>query len=137
MAVDSRGALYYMWIVALVFAGLAILGTFALRPLSESRDILASMARLPAVGPGQVMQFSVPGTPAGEGDEVVVPPVHEQPIAFRGSELVALTVTSTENISLAQDPDAEMDTMQSTNVKADEPIEWRKRPELGQSVWRG
>jgi len=122
-----EGVLYYVLIVASVFAGIAILGTFALRPAGESMEILASLPRLSQVGTRQYT-FIVPGTPAADDEELVLPPAHEFPMSFRGDELVALRVESTENISVAQDPDIEMDTMDSTNIKAGEPITWRKRP---------
>jgi ABC-type transport system involved in multi-copper enzyme maturation permease subunit len=106
---------------------MGVLGTFVLRPVRESVEILASLPRLIEVGTA-TMTFTVPGTPGADGDELVIPPVHDIDIQFRGEELVALMVESSENISVAQDPDAEMDTMASTNIKAEESISWRKRP---------
>jgi ABC-type transport system involved in multi-copper enzyme maturation permease subunit len=122
-----EGVLYYVLIVAAVFAGIALLGTFALRPVDESIAILSSLPRLLTVGPSQ-HEIVIPGTPASDENEIVIPPVHELPIVFRGDELVALKVESTENISVSEDPAAQMDTMESTNVKAGEPSTWRKRP---------
>lgn len=122
-----EGVLFYVMIVAVVFAGIAVLGTFALRPLNESLDILSSIPRMSEVGTF-THTITVPGTPAGEGDELVIPPVHRFPIWFRGDELVALRVDSSENVSISQDENAEMDTMESTNITAGEPVEWTRRP---------
>ncbi len=122
-----EGVLYYVLIVATVFAAMGILGSISLRPMGESIEILSSLPRLASVGTFD-HAITIPGTPAADGDELVIPKVHELPIWFRGDELVALKVVSTENISIAQDPDAEMDTLASTNVKAEEASSWRKRP---------
>ena len=47
---------------------------------------------------------------------------------FRGEELRKLDIFSTENLAVAYEPNAEMDTLGSVNVKADEVFNWRKRP---------
>lgn len=122
-----EGILFYVLIVAVVFGAMGVLGTFILRPLGESVAIVTSLPRLWAVGP-QTHTMTIPGTPGAGGEELVIPPTHEFPIRFRGDELVELQVQSTENVSIAHDPEAEMDTSTSTNVMAGEPSGWRRRP---------
>lgn len=122
-----EGVLFHVMIVASVFVAITILGTFSLRPLSESREILSSLARLNHVGTF-TWTITIPGTPSAGGDEIVVPPAQEMSLGFRGEELVALEIKSTEPISVSQDPEAEMNTLSSKDVKAGDPWSWRKRP---------
>ena len=50
-------------------------------------------------------------------------------VQFRANELRELRITSSENISVAHDPQAEMDSLESIDVQADETFTWRKRPD--------
>ncbi|MFO7906986.1 MAG: hypothetical protein R6U98_30295 [Pirellulaceae bacterium] len=122
-----EGVLLHVLIVASVFVAITILGTFSLRPLRESAKILSSLPRLGEVGtfPRTV---TIEGTPSGGPDEIVVPPAKEIPIQFRGEEMVALRVESSETISISHDPEADMDTLDSKNVTGGEPWSWQKRP---------
>ena len=123
-----EGVLYYVLIVACVLSVIAVLGTFSLRPLRESATILSSLPRLTQAGTREY-SIRIPGTPApADADDIVIPDVHEMPLYFRGNELLELKVNSTENVSISQRADAEMDTLDSNNVKADETFTWRKRP---------
>ncbi len=123
-----EGVLYYLLIVACVFGGIGILGSFSLRSLGESASILGSLPRLWSVGVKEYV-IQIPGSQLPtDPDDIVIPEVRELALDFRGSELRELKVESSENISMADDPEAEMDTLSSTNVKADEPFSWRRRP---------
>ncbi len=123
-----EGVLFYVLIVAMVFGVIAILGTFSLRPLKESAAILSSLPRLTQVGTREY-SIDIPGTPPpANSDDIVIPAVHKMPVNFWGNEVQSLTIDSTENISISQDPEAEMDTLASNNIKADEPFTWRRRP---------
>lgn len=122
-----EGVLYHVLIVASIFLAITVLGTFSLRPLGESAKILASLTRLDDVGTSTTT-ITVPGTPSGGEDEIVIPPARELPIEFRGEELIALEVESSEAISISEDPEAEMDTLDSKNITGGEPWSWRKRP---------
>jgi len=122
-----EGVLFHVMVVASIFVAITILSTFALRPISESREILSSLTRLNDVGT-TTRTITIPGTPSGGGDEIVVPPATEMSLGFRNEELVALKIESTETISVSHDPEAEMDTLSSTNVNAGDPSSWKKRP---------
>jgi len=135
--VIREGVLYYVLITALVFSGIGILGTFTLRPVGESMDILASLLRLNDVGQA-VFEVTVPGTPApANPDDVVVPDVFPMPVHYYGEELLELKISSTENLALSYDPEAEMDTLRSVNIRAEEPLEWRRRPNAGSPLGDG
>jgi ABC-type transport system involved in multi-copper enzyme maturation permease subunit len=124
-----EGVLFHLLIVATVFGAIGVVGTIALRPVGESWAILGSLPRLGSTGTLE-RTMTLPGTPAGGGEELVIPPVQEFPIWFRGDELVALEIRSTENIAVSQSSDAEMDTRSAMNVMAGEPSTWRKRPNM-------
>ena len=127
-SVVREGVLFYVLLTALVFCGIGVLGTFVLRPVGESMKILASLPRLAQVGTRE-FSATIPGTPAAAGaDDVVVPVAHEMPVMFRGDEVRNLNIFSTENLAVAYEPNAEMDTFGSAYVKADEVFNWRKRP---------
>ncbi len=123
-----EGVLFYVLVTALVFCGIGVLGTFALRPVGESLKILASLTRLTAVGTQKYTE-TIPGTPgSSDPNEIVVPKVHAMPVPFHGEELLDLKIESSENLSMSYDPAAEMDTIKSVNIKAAEPLIWHKRP---------
>lgn len=125
-----EGVLFYSLIVALTLAALGIVGTFTLRPVGEAFDMLGSLARLPAVGM-TVAETKLPAAPEPTSpEEIVIPPIHELAINFRGNEIQEITVESDENLSLSVTPDFEMDSIESLEVKAEEPYKWRKRPDL-------
>jgi ABC-type transport system involved in multi-copper enzyme maturation permease subunit len=124
-----EGVLFYMLIVVAVFGGIGLLGTFTLRPVRESLEILASLPRLREVGTREYTT-TLPGSPPPATDDaIVIPPVQELDLAFRGNELRELHVLSTENLSLAHEPEAEMDSLDAINVMAGETIRWRRRPD--------
>ena len=124
-----EGVLFYMLITASVFAAIAVLGTFSLRPVSESIQIVSAFPRLWEVGTREY-PATIPGSPApANPDEIIVPPVHELTVSFRGNELRELQISSTENLSVSHEPEAEMDSLDSVNVKAGEIFRWTRRPD--------
>ena len=123
-----EGVLFYVLIVACVFGAIGVLGSFALRPLHQSVEILSSLPRLRDIGPLE-STITIPGVPPAGDNEVAIPPDHELPIRFRGDEVVAFEIVSTENVSVSLDANADMDTAAATNVRADEPAKWRRRPD--------
>ncbi|MBM4091005.1 MAG: hypothetical protein FJ276_16520 [Planctomycetes bacterium] len=128
-----QGALSWIVIVAAILAVVGLVGTFVLRSPRESWEILASLGRLPQVSEGIVYETTIPGSRvAAREDEVIVPPSHRTAVAFRGAELRALTITSSENVSVTGDPEAEMDSLATIDVKAGEPYSWRMRPDAVQ-----
>jgi ABC-type transport system involved in multi-copper enzyme maturation permease subunit len=127
-SVVREGVLFYILVAALVFCGMGVLGTFALRPVGESMTILASLPRLAQVGTWE-FSATIPGTPAAAGpDDLVVPVAHEMPVTFRGDEVRNLNIFSTENLAVAYEPNVEIDAIGSVHVKADEVFNWRQRP---------
>ncbi|MHB8969990.1 MAG: ABC transporter permease subunit [Pirellulaceae bacterium] len=123
-----EGVLSYVLVVVIVFGAIALLGSFMLRPMRDSLEILSSLSRLTQVGTRE-FSATIPGTPpAASDDEVVVPAEHEMGVNFRGDEMWNLKIRSTENLSVSQEADLDMDSLQSVNVTAEVPFEWKKRP---------
>ena len=122
-----EGVLFYILIVASVFGAIGILGTFSLRSVGESMEILGSLTRLSQVGTRDYTT-QIPGTPPPVNEEdIVLPPVHELLVLFRGAELRDLAIESSENISISQDSEADMDAVATREIKADEAFKWRRR----------
>lgn len=122
-----EGALFYVLIVACVLAGWGILGSFLLRSPRDSLHILASLTRLNSVGTS-AYETTLSGAPQPSSpDEIVIPPVHELLVTFRGDELRGLSITTDQNISFSYDPKANLDSLSTVNVRAGEPYSWRQR----------
>lgn len=123
-----EGVLFPVLIVACVFGAIGILGTLALRPLSDSVAILGSIPRLFQVGT-ETFNATIPGSPQSDDPEkIVVPPEHPMTVVFRGDELRSMAISSDENLSVSHEPNADMDSLKSVNVKSGETYEWRRRP---------
>ncbi len=123
-----EGVLFWILIVLLSLGAWGILGSFALRPIGESAEILASMGRLNQVGTVTYTK-TFPGT--GQQDtelDEVVPDAVPLDSPFRGSELRLLRVESPEKLSLSANPDVEMDTMGTVEIKPDQPFQWQLQP---------
>jgi len=121
--------LFYVLIVASVLSVFGIGGSIILRPWSDSSNILASLTRLPMVGTN-TFHCRVPGaTQPADEEDIVVPPAHSMVVQFRGDELRKFVIESTENLAVAADENAEIDTLDTVDVKANEPFTWTKRPD--------
>ena len=124
-----EGVLFYVLVTALVFCGIGVLGTFVLRPVSESLAILASLPRLSQVG---IEEFSatIPGTPAPAEPERRgrAGAAGDAGVISWGRALSAADLQLRELVGVLR-PAAEMDTLASVEVKAEETFSWRKRPE--------
>lgn len=122
-----EGTLFYVMIVACVLAGWGVLGSFLLRAPRDSLHILQSLTRLDAVGTTPLVA-TIPGSPQPTSpDDIVIPPIHAVPLSVLGEELRSLRITTDQNISVAYDPKAELDSLAAFNVRADEPYMWRRR----------
>ena len=112
-------------VVALAIIGVA--GSFALRPPTESWKIVGSLLRYPHVGTS-TYHYQIP---ASDDPKVLrglePPPATPIKVQFRANELRALTIKSTEDVSVAALPNAAMDTPDSLEVRVGEPFTWRKR----------
>ncbi|MHB0958985.1 MAG: ABC transporter permease subunit [Pirellulaceae bacterium] len=125
-----EGVLWYVLVAVVVFCVIAVVGMFALRPVRDSLDILASLPRLTQVGTRE-FYATIPGSPSSINiEEGMVPPEHAMEVEFRGDELWNLTIESTENLLVSQQADAVMTSLQSVSVSAEEKFEWRKRPNM-------
>ena len=123
-----EGVLFPVLIVASVFGAIGLLGTVALRPIGDSIAILGSLPRLNQVG-SETFEATIPGAPQSDDPEkVVVPPEHPMSVVFRGDELRSMVISSTENLSVSHEQNADMDSLKSVNVKSGETYEWRRRP---------
>jgi len=123
-----EGALFYVLIVACVLAGWGIIGSFLLRAPNDSVQILKSLTRLNQVGT-QTFTAELPGTPLpANPDDIVIPDQHEMAISFVGAELREFEFETDQNVSVATDSKAELDSAQTFDVRADEPYTWQRRP---------
>lgn len=121
-----EGALFYALVVAVVFAGIGLLGTFTLRPARDSMEILAALGRLHLAGTHEFVA-DVPGTPDAGAANAVVPPAHPLAVAFRGTEVRDLRIASSENISVSVEPEAGPESFESLSVHAGEEYHFRRR----------
>jgi ABC-type transport system involved in multi-copper enzyme maturation permease subunit len=122
-----EGVLFHVLVVACILAAWGLVGTFLLRPPGDSLAILQSLGRLGQVGQLSYTTTLAPAPQATSEDEIVIPPVQALPVSFLGRELRRLTVESTENVSLATDPDMPLDALNTINITAGVPFTWERR----------
>ena len=99
-----EGVLFWLLILLLALGAWGILGTFLLRPVGESFEILSSLGRLNQVGTFTYTE-TLPGTGvSGPESETVVPDEVAIPVNIMGSELRRFIMDSTERLSVAAVP---------------------------------
>jgi ABC-type transport system involved in multi-copper enzyme maturation permease subunit len=123
-----EGVLFWVLILLLILGSWGILGTFLLRPVGESFEILASLGRLNQVGTITYTE-TLPGTGLeGSESELFVPDEVALPVNIMGSELRRFRIESPERLSVASKPDVDMDTLEAIEVKADQVFQWALQP---------
>jgi ABC-type transport system involved in multi-copper enzyme maturation permease subunit len=126
-----EGVLWPLYITAIVMTVLAVIGLFIVR---KPEDLLASLARVPALmSEGEVTQSHQVYAPPNPFDE---PPVSEIAVSFRRNEIRELNFTSDQRIKVRTEPFAQQSLVATTfDVKPGEQTTWT-REQSGSNPFR-
>ncbi len=122
-----EGILMPVLVAVAVLAAIGVAGSFTLRSPESSWGILKSLGRIASVGERTVRATIPASKDPAVLEGVKEPPPHPVKVDFRGEELRSMEILSTQDISVARDPNTLMDSPESLEVLGGDSFQWRRR----------